>query len=174
VRSRTHRVRLAALEPELIEEILADRHVGDGAGRRLAAAQAGGSVGLALELLEDGNLATLHQQVVSFLNAPNDISAVTRARQFLDGAGDRDAALRRARSALALLRSSLRESLHASLADSADGTYFSTSPDSWNAIFDQLFEAESDLDLRIAPEQVLTGALLGLQDSLPRIFAPGS
>ena len=170
VRSRTRGLRVAALAPGQVESELSEREIGEPDSRRLAAARAGGSLGLAIELIEEG-VSTLHQHLVEFVQRPNDISPITRARDLLEGCPDRKAAQRRLRLVLGLLRDLLRESLHASLAHPDAQPYFPDAFTAWAAVIHRLFEAEEDLDLQISPEHVLTHALLRLQEGLPRLGA---
>jgi len=167
VRSRMHQVRLIPLSRDQVETALAEQGTGNPGTRGLAAALSGGSVGLAEELVEEG-VGRLHQHLVDFTSRPNDISPIACARDLLDGTADRKASQRRVRLVLGLLRGMLRETLHASLAPPEARPYFPDAFTSWAVVFHNLFEAEEDLGLQIAPEQVLTQALFRLQESLPR------
>ena len=170
VRSRTRGLRLLPLSRREVETALEDRKVGDSESRRLAAASSAGSLGLALELIEEG-VGGMHQHLVEFLGRPNDISPIGRARDLLAGAADRKAAQRRLRLVLGYLRGLMRDSMHASLAPPEARPYFPDAFTSWAAVIHNLFEAEADLDLQIAPEQALTYALFRLQEELPRLGA---
>ena len=170
VRSRTHRLRMLPLAAATVEQVLAEQEIGDPEARRLAARASGGSLGLALDLIEE-DVAALHQHLVGFVERPNDISPVACARELLAGAEDRRASGQRLRLVLTYLRALMRESLLASLAHPEVQPYFPDAFPLWNAVFHSLFEAEEDLDLRIGPEQVLTAALFRLQEEWPRLSA---
>lgn len=170
VRSRTHSLRLLPLSRDQVEAALAERDVGDFESRRLAAQSSAGSLGLALELIEAG-VSAMHQHLVEFIQRPNDISPMARARDLLGGSADRKAEQRRLRLVLGHLRGLMRESLHASLAHPAAQPYFPDAFTTWAEVIHSLFEAEADLDLQIAPEQALTFALFRLQEELPRLGA---
>jgi DNA polymerase-3 subunit delta' len=171
VRSRADRLAVLALSAAQIAELLGQQGVGTAEEQSLAAHHAGGSLGAALELVRAG-VSRLHQLLVGFLAAPNDISAIALSRELLAGTSDRQETDARARAVLALARSLLRESLHSSLASPHEHSYLAAAYDAWAATFDELFEAEADLDLRIAPEQVLSHAWLALRELRSSSRAP--
>ena len=170
VRSRVNRLQILPLEAADLESALAELEIGTVEDRRFAVARAGGSLGRAIELL-DPAMVPVHQAVVAFLDRPADMSAIASARATLDGVTDRKEAEARARLVLACLRGALRESLCGSLAQTPDPSYFASAFTSWVAVFECLFDAELDLNLRIAPEQVLANALMHLQEELARLGA---
>lgn len=167
VRSRTDRLGVTPLPPEVIREELQTRVGGDSSVLDWAARTCGGSLGLAVELLE-GGLAEFHQHLVGFLGRPTDISAIELSRLLIAGVDDRKSMERRVQTLLCVLRGMLRESMHGALAHTSDPTYLADAYDSWATTFERVFEAESELDLRIAPEQVLSHLLFGLQEDLSR------
>lgn len=168
VRSRMHCLRLLPLSASGVEAALDEQKVGDPEARRLAARACAGSLGLALELIEE-DVATLHQHLVGYMVRPDNISPVARARELLAGAEGRHASGQRLRLVLAYLRSLIRDSMHASLARPEARSYFPDVFPSWAAVIHSLFQAEQDLDLRIGPEQALTVALFRLGEECPRL-----
>lgn len=162
VRSRVLRLRLRPVSAATLARILEERGLGDPESRARAVELAQGSVGMAIDLL-DPEMQRVQQELVSFLAARNDMSAVRVARAVLDGAKDPAEAERRARAALRILHASLRDHGRTALVGEGGARYSPRAFDRWLTDHEALFEAEADLDLRIAPEAVLTALLLRLQ-----------
>jgi DNA polymerase III delta' subunit len=91
--------------------------------------------------------------------------AVRLVRELLDGAQGRLAVDARARELLLLLRGIARPALRTALESTVAGRYLPAPCDDWPARIDVLFEAETDLALRIPAEQVLTATMLRLRRS---------
>ena len=172
VRSRADRLRLLPLDSDQLAAALAEAGVNSPAAA-LAVRNAGGSLGLAVELAAEG-IELIHQHLVALIERPSEMSAISTARELLRDTEDRAAVDRRMRTVLVVARGVLRESLHAWVAQGIEAPYLADAYDSWASLFERLFEAESDLDLRMAPEQVLSHLLFGLQEELARRAASGS
>ncbi len=164
VLSRVGRLRMLPLDDGVVAQALAELGVGDPNHRALATRLARGSLGLAQELLAEGVLA-FHLSLVDYLASPNEMSVVALARAGLHGLG-RDDAERRARLVLWCARSHLRSTWLPLLAPPDSCAYPARGHAAWADVFDILFEAEADLDLKIAAEPVLCAAFLRIQDAL--------
>ena len=167
VRSRAGRLRLRALAEKELFSVLEDCQVGDAHSRSIAAGLASGSVGLARQLIEQG-ITVGHQQLVDLFERPADISAVALSRALLEGASGRAEAGQRARLQLSCARAWLRTHRLGSLAQQAEASYPALELAPWADVFEILFEAEADLDLRLGAEQVLCSAFLRVQQQLVR------
>ncbi len=165
VRSRASRLEILPLPSQVIIEELERKKIGDDATRGWASTFCGGALGVAADLIE-ADLCPIHQQIVDFIHKDHQISAVSLSRSALAGAGSTHETLRRSRLLLGLLRATMRVELESCLAPTDAGAYFAAGFERWTGMVEAIFEAETDLDLRIAPEQVLTVALLRWQEML--------
>ena len=181
VRSRVQLLRLRPLEADRVREALDSAGLGSAEDRAWAAALAGGSLGLAQELLAQ-ELRPLCLQLEAFLAASG---AAPPARTLLQGTTGRRASVDRARLVLHLLRQIGRScgfvaetpqglgkaggepcvELPSTVATGGLGAY-PARPWVWTRVLDRLFVAEEDLDLRLAPEPVLASTLLDLAELL--------
>jgi DNA polymerase-3 subunit delta' len=183
VRSRVTVLRLRPLAAAQVAETLA----GEAEAQLVAwaAAVAGGSVGVARELLAQAQeLHPVHRQLEDFVAHPAE--GVPGARTLLQGTTGRAASVGRARLVLLLLRHITRScafpgetpqglgrspgepcgELHSMLAAGDLGAYPSGASVVWTRVLERLLVAEEDLDLRLAPEPVLATALLDLAELL--------
>jgi len=161
VRSRVAELRVLPLADEALRAALGRRHP----GRRAADLQwacefSTGSLGQADRLLIEEN-RLLFQLLAGFLEGAAG-TPVTAAKAALEGVSDPWEVVERARLALWILRSLVRKELRATLATGDTGPYAARTSVRWTTAIEKLIDAETDLTLRIPPEQVLVDALFGL------------
>jgi DNA polymerase-3 subunit delta' len=159
VRSRSPALRVLPLPATVVAEALAAR--GIDAQTAAWAGEAGqGALGLAADLAASGLFGERHR-LVSWWEGSSTESPVGAARALLQGARGRKEAIARIRLLLAVFRHSARLEGRA-LAGSAAADYRPATCERWPEQIEALFDAETDLDLRIPPEQALIGLLMRL------------
>jgi replication-associated recombination protein RarA len=160
VRSRVSNHRLLPLPDATIERLLAAEGLGDLDDRAFATAHAEGCLGWA-RALADGEIRPLFTRLEGFVTDRRG-TPVTVARSALEGVSGRVESRERALLVLWMVRTILRKELLATLAGNSPGPYAAGTSDRCTTKIESLFDAESDLSLRIPPEQVLTHALVSI------------
>lgn len=158
VRSRVAELRVLPLPEQELRAELGRRHPARPAAELDWATEfSTGSLGRAeLLLIEENRL--LFDLLAGFLRGTSD-TPVTVAKAALDGVSESWEVVERVRLALWILRSLLRKELRAVLATGDSGPYRARTSVRWTTAIENLIDAETDLALRIPPEQVLVEAL---------------
>jgi hypothetical protein len=160
VRSRVATLRVLPLDPAALRRRLADLLPGAAAARLDQAVDlAAGSVGQGLALLDEENRPILELLEGLLAGLTPEATPVTVARAALQGVVGRIPSVARATTVLWMLRTLLRKELWTALATDNTGPYAAETSVRCTQAIESLIDAESDLALRIPPEQVLTAAL---------------
>lgn len=175
VRSRVQRLGILPLPEATVRTQLTAGH-DSGAehsaeNRELCARVAGGSLGLARELLAS-EIATLVPLVEGALDqtlgGETQSTPPALAKALLAGVTGKSEVERRARQVLVLMRARQREVARRTLASAlaeAGGSSYVPALDRWIAVCDALCDAEDDLQQSIPVELALAGALLRIRSA---------
>lgn len=161
VRSRLAQLRILPLEDQTLRAELGRRHPDRSAADLDRASEfSTGSLGQAeLLLCEENRL--LFDLLAGFLTGAGG-TPVSVAKAALHGASSPLERVERSRLTCWMLRALLRKELRAALAIEDTGPYSVQTSVRWTVSIESLIDAETDLSLRIPPEQVLVEALFNI------------
>lgn len=161
VRSRCERLRVLRLADEVVARQLRQRLPQAAAHHAAAVAFAQGRLGAALAACTE-RMVQLHDLVQQLAADSKALRPFATARAVLAGSDGPAGATAKAREFLWRVRNLCSGRLRALAAGSA-ATYVAAAAEPWASLLEATLFAEQDLDLRIPPEQALTGLLLEWQ-----------